>query len=172
MEFLLRGCDVPETKERAARFPISSCIGLGLQGSQSCLCDGGLLPHHFTLTFQGRRFIFCCTGRKLTFMQASPIFTGNPALWCPDFPLFILNMNSEWPLLEKLKVIFFNLLAIERKIKWLPGYPVTWGHLSAYTIRPHWSHWVIFLSTKMEETTSFDTRRLQPLHLWSSTGAM
>ena len=66
MEFLLRGCDVPETKERAARFPISSCIGLGLQGSQSCLCDGRLLPHHFTLTFQGRRYIFCCTSRKFT----------------------------------------------------------------------------------------------------------
>ena len=83
----LKGCDVPETIGRAARFPISSCIGLGLPCPFDCSFGGGLLPHLFTLTSRVRRFIFCGTGREPVLKQAPPAFVGNPALWCPDFPL-------------------------------------------------------------------------------------
>ena len=81
------GCDVPETIGRATRFPISPCIGLGLHCPSSRLGGGGLLPHHFNLTFERRRYVFCCTCRELALTQAPPVFTGNPALRCPDFPL-------------------------------------------------------------------------------------
>ena len=72
---------------RAARLPISSCIGLGLPCPSDCSNGGGLLPHLFTLTSRKRRFVFCGTLCELAFKQAPPVFTRNPALWCPDFPL-------------------------------------------------------------------------------------
>ena len=31
-----------------------------------CQLRGALLPHHFTLTCRGRRYLFCCTFRRLT----------------------------------------------------------------------------------------------------------
>ena len=82
-------CGVRRTRNhrRAARFPISSCIGLGLPCPFDCSFGGGLLPHLFTLTSQVRLFIFCGTGREPVLKQAPPAFEGNPALWCPDFPL-------------------------------------------------------------------------------------
>ena len=82
-------CGVRRTRNhrRVARFPISSCSGLGLPCPLNRSSGGGLLPHLFTLTPRKERFIFCGTGRELTFTQAPPVFTGNPTLWCPDFPL-------------------------------------------------------------------------------------
>lgn len=34
-----------------------------------------------------RRFIFCDTIRRCGLNRNAPAFTGNPAQWCPDFPL-------------------------------------------------------------------------------------
>ena len=81
------GCDVPETIGRATRFPISPCIGLGLHSPFGCPSGGELLPHLFNLASRERRYVFCCTCRELALTQAPPVFTGNPALRCPDFPL-------------------------------------------------------------------------------------
>ena len=81
------GCGVPETIGRATRFPISPCIGLGLHCPLGRPSGGGLLPHHFNLTFNRGRYVFCCTCRELALTQVPPDFTGNPALRCPDFPL-------------------------------------------------------------------------------------
>jgi hypothetical protein len=74
------GRDVPETIGRAARFPISSCIGLGLPCPLDRSRGGGLLPHLFTLAASRRRFLFCGTSRELALKRAPPVFTGNPAL--------------------------------------------------------------------------------------------
>lgn len=84
----LRRCDIPASIGRAARSPILSCTGLGL----SCLLrrrrSGELLPRLFTLTdaFPRRRSVFCDTVRQRALRHAAPVFTGNPALRCPDFP--------------------------------------------------------------------------------------
>ena len=46
-----------------------SCSGWGLPCRLCCQSRGALLPHHFTLTgciARRRRYIFCCTGRRLT----------------------------------------------------------------------------------------------------------
>jgi len=86
---LLPGCDQPETIGWATPFPIWSCTGLGLSCLLDCSQSGGLLPHLFTLTprlLEGR-FVFCDTFRHFALRRNAPAFTGNPALWCPDFPL-------------------------------------------------------------------------------------
>ncbi len=84
-----RASEVRRTRNhrRVARFPISSCIGLGLPCPSDCSNGGGLLLHLFTLTSLKRRFVFCGTIRELALKQAPPAFTRNPTLWCPDFPL-------------------------------------------------------------------------------------
>jgi len=87
-------CGVPETMGRATRFPISPCIGLGLHCPLGRPRGGRLLPHHFNLTFNWGRYIFCCTCRELALKQAPPDFTGNPALRCPDFPLHLLAQEQ------------------------------------------------------------------------------
>ncbi len=74
------GCDVPGTDGRAAQFPISSCIGLGLPCPLGCPCGGRLLPHLFTLAFRRRRYVFCGTSRELVFKRVPPAFVGNPTL--------------------------------------------------------------------------------------------
>ena len=50
---------------------------------------GGLLPHLFILTprLPARRSVFCDTVRRRGLNRDAPAFEGNPALWCPDFPL-------------------------------------------------------------------------------------
>ena len=100
------GCDVPETIRRATWFPISPCIGLGLHCPSSRLGGGGLLPHHFNLTFERRRYVFCCTCRELALTQAPPAFTGNPALRCPDFPLPEQKLEQRMTASRKLIVSF------------------------------------------------------------------
>ena len=97
-------CDVPETIRRATWFPISPCIGLGLHCLPSCLGSGGLLPHLFNLAFARRRYVFCCTCRELALTQAPPVFTGNPALRCPDFPLFEQMLEQRMTASRKLIV--------------------------------------------------------------------
>jgi len=46
--------------------PIWSCSGWGLPCHRCCQRRGALLPHHFTLTSRGWRYIFCGTFRRLT----------------------------------------------------------------------------------------------------------
>ncbi len=53
------------TRGRGIRFPIWSCSGWGLPCHDCCQPRGALLPHHFTLTSRGRRYIFCGTFRGL-----------------------------------------------------------------------------------------------------------
>jgi hypothetical protein len=54
---------------------------------------GGLLPHRFTLTGKLRRFLFCCTFRRLHQyprglepLVRRPAVSWQPALRSPDFP--------------------------------------------------------------------------------------
>ena len=73
---------------RAARFPILPCTGLGLSSPHCYLWSGELLPPRFTLTSgKPKAVIFCDTIRHARLPSRAPAFTGNPALWCPDFPL-------------------------------------------------------------------------------------
>ena len=46
--------------------PIWPCSGWGLPCRFRCRLRGALLPHLFTLTRRTGRFVFCCTGRRLT----------------------------------------------------------------------------------------------------------
>ena len=41
---------------------------------------GGLLSHHFTLTFQGRRYNFCCTGLPTAYGPLYPSFQKDSLL--------------------------------------------------------------------------------------------
>ena len=73
---------------RAARSPILPCTGMGLSSLHRYLWSGELLPPLFTLTSgKPEAVIFCDTIRHGRFPCRAPVFTGNPALWCPDFPL-------------------------------------------------------------------------------------
>ncbi len=74
--------------KRAARFPILPCTGMGLSSLHCYHWSGELLPPLFTLTPRKREaVIFCDTVRHDGFPRRAPVFTRNPALRCPDFPL-------------------------------------------------------------------------------------
>ena len=77
-------CDLPEGSDAPSRcvsaeadsLPIWSCSVWGLPCLGHCCPSGALLPHHFTLTRRGGRFIFCCTGRLPALKPESRTLSG------------------------------------------------------------------------------------------------
>ena len=67
---LLSPASSSDLPEDIAGRDIAFLFGLapgGVYHATSCYqLRGALLPHHFTLTCRSRRFIFCCTFRRLT----------------------------------------------------------------------------------------------------------
>ena len=59
--------DLPEdVAGRDFAFLFGLAPGGVYHAASCCQLRGALLPHHFTLTCRGRRYIFCCTFRRLT----------------------------------------------------------------------------------------------------------
>ena len=56
-------------------------------------------PFHPYPSTSSRRFIFCDTGRQVELPRPAPVFTGIPALRCPDFPLTLIK-NKRTPTLR------------------------------------------------------------------------
>jgi hypothetical protein len=59
-------CNLPESSAgRIIAFLFGLAPGGVYHAAACCHLRGALLPHHFTLTFRRRRYLFCCTFRRL-----------------------------------------------------------------------------------------------------------
>ena len=103
--------DLPELR---MSIPIELLFGLASSGVYTaikcCHSCGELLPHLFTLTL--RRYIFCCTFRRLT----SPRSYLAPCSWSPDFPLDFQRSSDQLGYILFKKIIsptFFSQPLIE-----------------------------------------------------------
>jgi hypothetical protein len=86
--FLPGSSDLPESRAERATPPL--LFGLAPRGvcpaGLNYSSRGALLPHLFTLTPRGGRYVFCGTFRETRFERAPPAVSRHAALWRPDFP--------------------------------------------------------------------------------------
>lgn len=88
----------PGTMERAARSPIRLAPDWVYPAPSVTLRAVGSYPTISTLPLS-RRCIFCDTVRHPVLKRSAPPFKGNPALWCPDFPLSLTDKRM--PVLQR-----------------------------------------------------------------------